>query len=262
MLPPFRPALLAFDLDGTLIPDQDKNLNVETSALLAELRTLDLKLAVITGRDGLSDRVREEACLHAEAANNGGTIRIGDEIIHTEKLAPEDLDLLLNHGLDGGEIVISGEGGYAVPENSAAPREWMEKHGVTYLTPAGKQTAYKVRYSHPQAASYAEHLRATQPHLVVTGGLEPYLNFVSVTPKNATKSIALRRIAAALRIPLDYTVAFGDSDNDADLLETAGFAVQIGTHPHLTPHADWQLAEQAELNGYLRRLIEQLHART
>lgn len=259
-LPPFRPALLAFDLDGTLIPDQDRHLTEETSSLLAELCALNIKLAIITGRDGLSERMRTDGHLHAEAANNGGTIRVGDQVIYAEKLKPEDLELLLRHGLTGAEVVIYGEAGYAVPADSDAPADWMQKHGVTLLTDEGKQTAYKVRFHHPEAAAYANHLRATQPQLVVTGGIEPYLNFVSVTPRQATKSIALKRIAAALNAPLAYTVAFGDSDNDADLLEAAGFAVQIGTHPHLTPHADVQLNEQAELPGYLRRLIAHLRA--
>ena len=51
-------------------------------------------------------------------------------------------------------------------------------------------------------------------------------------------------------------MAFGDSDNDADLLEAAGFAVQIGTHPLLTPHADVQLEHQRDLNDYLSHVLD------
>lgn len=263
-LPPFRPALLAFDLDGTLIPEQERNLSAETSTILGELRALDVKLAVITGRDVVTKHLRQEAHLDADAANNGGIIHVAGESRYEEFLDAEDVERLLQHGLtpladaEYPPAFAFSAKGHAVPDDGATRREWMEKHRVSFLSDEHRNTAYKVLYSHPDAGAYAEHLRATQPHLVVTGGMEPYAHFVSVTPKNATKSTALRRIAEALGVPLAQTIAFGDSDNDADMLEAAGFAVQIGNHPHLTPHADVTLAEQGELDGYLRRLAEYL----
>ncbi|MFC3862069.1 HAD hydrolase family protein [Deinococcus antarcticus] len=221
-----------------------------------------ITLSLRSGNSCVTERLRQEGHWHATAANNGGLIHVAGTLLHEETLTEADVDALLRHGLPGvpespyPTALVFSRHGHAISSDEAVDAERMAKYGIQYLTPEHKRGAYKVLYSHPQAADHASHLRATQPHLVVTGGIEPYLNFVSVTPRNATKSMALKRIAAALNIPLEYTVAFGDSDNDADLLETAGFAVQIGTHPHLTPHADVQLPEQAGLNSYLRGLIE------
>lgn len=261
MFPSFRPALLAFDLDGTLIPEQDRNLSGETTELLRQLSELGVKLAAITGRNTVTERIRREGHLHATAANNGGLIHVEGTLLHEELLTEGDVDALLRHGLPHDSetpyptaLIISRDG-YSVSPDERVDAEWMAQNNIRHLTAAQKRATYKVLYSHPQAADYANHLRVTQPHLAVTGGMEPYLNFVSVTPRNAMKGVALRRIASALNIPLEHTVAFGDSNNDADLLETAGFAVQIGTHPHLTPHANVQLMEQRELNTYLGDLI-------
>ena len=194
MLPPFRPALLAFDLDGTLIPEQERNLSIETSELMRQLGATGMKLAAITGRDTVTERLREEGGLHATAANNGGLIHVAGTLLHEETLTEADVDALLRHGLPGvpespyPTALVFSRHGHAITPQDTVDAEWMKKFGIKHLTPQHRKTAYKVLYSHPQAAAQANHLRITQPHLVVTGGSEPYLNFVSVTPRKPRKA--------------------------------------------------------------------------
>ncbi|MCR5294372.1 MAG: HAD family hydrolase [Lachnospiraceae bacterium] len=47
-------------------------------------------------------------------------------------------------------------------------------------------------------------------------------------PKGFSKGTGIRKVAELLGIPLDRTVAFGDSVNDLPMLETAGTAVVMG----------------------------------
>ena len=56
--PPVLPLLLAFDLDGTLIPEGGLTVPVSTRAALARLRKLGVQVAVITGRDAAPADVR------------------------------------------------------------------------------------------------------------------------------------------------------------------------------------------------------------
>jgi hydroxymethylpyrimidine pyrophosphatase-like HAD family hydrolase len=54
-----------------------------------------------------------------------------------------------------------------------------------------------------------------------------------------TKGSGLAFVASALGIELDRVVAFGDGENDVELLEVAGFGVAVeGGHPRLLAIAD------------------------
>lgn len=131
----------------------------------------------------------------------------------------------------------------------------MEKHACPPIGPAHRRSALKVRYHHPEAGAWAAHLRATRPHLVVTGGLDPSPNEVDVTAPSTDKGTVLRRITAHLGVDPARVVAFGDSDNDAPLLREAAFGVQVGPHAHLSGLADTRLGGQADLVPYLETLL-------
>lgn len=266
MVVPTLPLLLAFDLDGTLIPDQGGALDADTVQALRTLQGMGVKLAIITGRDEVPSAVLEAVAFDATAPNNGGAIRIQGELRHEALLGEADVAAALAHDLPGAQTVVVTRTGpfLAWPAEAEVPvqvQAWLDRHQVPLLTGAAQRTAFKVRLSHPDAARFAASLRESHPHLVVTGGCEPYLSTVCVTPAEADKAIALARIAQALGISLERTVAFGDSDNDVTLLRAAGHAVQVGAQPYLSGVADERIDKQAELGQYLldlaRRLSEQ-----
>lgn len=81
----------------------------------------------------------------------------------------------------------------------------------------------------PVAASYAERLcSALADRAYVTRSLP---EFVEVLDPAVDKGAAFRFVAARLGIPMEQTVAVGDSWNDAPLLEAAGFGVAMGSAP-------------------------------
>ena len=55
-----------------------------------------------------------------------------------------------------------------------------------------------------------------------------------------TKGSGLAFVAAQLGLDLDRIVAFGDGENDVELLDVAGFGIAVeGAHPRLQAIADW-----------------------
>ncbi|MDV6374102.1 HAD-IIB family hydrolase, partial [Deinococcus sp. ZS9-10] len=68
---------MAFDLDGTLITEQGREVDAATAKALARLRAVGVKLAIITGRDMAPDAVLEVMQPDAVATNNGGRIVVG-----------------------------------------------------------------------------------------------------------------------------------------------------------------------------------------
>ena len=51
---------------------------------------------------------------------------------------------------------------------------------------------------------------------------------IEVSSKRANKANGLKRLCSLLNIPLEETIAVGDSDNDRGILQTAGFSVAMG----------------------------------
>jgi Cof subfamily protein (haloacid dehalogenase superfamily) len=96
----------------------------------------------------------------------------------------------------------------------------------------------------PAAAAYAEQLRERLAGRAnVTRSLP---EFVEVLDLQADKGKALRFVAQRLNVPMERTLAIGDSWNDAPLLEAAGFAIAMGSAPpELRAIADAVVADVA-----------------
>lgn len=81
----------------------------------------------------------------------------------------------------------------------------------------------------PDAERYAGELRQRfAGRAYVTRSLP---EFVEVLDPSVDKGDAFRFVANRLGVPLDRTMAIGDSWNDAPLLRAAGFAVAMGSAP-------------------------------
>ncbi|GHG15360.1 HAD hydrolase family protein [Deinococcus indicus] len=260
-LPVTPPLLMAFDLDGTLIPDAGREVQPDAAQALERLRALGVKLAIITGRDTPPSQVLRVMEPDAVATNNGGRILIGEDL-HTEaRFSDADLEAALAHELDGARVVLfTADGLYVDLPPGVEPEPWMVLRQFRPLADAPREGILKVGYYHPQVAALAGRLRTTHPHLVLTGAQDPYPHFLTVTPQGAHKGAALTLIADALNVPHTQTVAFGDSDNDEAMLEIAGYAVQVGSLPLLTPHANTRVPQQADLGAFLHAWADRLAA--
>ncbi len=262
--PPVSPLLLAFDLDGTLIPDGGLTVPASTRAALARLRTLGVQVAVITGRDAPPPDVLDAARPAAVATNNGGTVRVGDQHHLELHFGQDDLRAVLAHGLEDARVIaFTAHRIYLdAPEGTPTP-DWLRdrQHAPLSALPEDERIL-KVGFYHPGIRGWRDALTQSHPHLVITGAQEPYTDFLTVTPAGADKGAALLAIAGALGIAMAQTVAFGDSDNDVAMLEVAGHAVQLGDLPLLRQHADEALSGPEALGAYLNALAERLELET
>jgi Cof subfamily protein (haloacid dehalogenase superfamily) len=83
--------------------------------------------------------------------------------------------------------------------------------------------------------------------------------FLELAQRGVTKGSGLAFAASHLGFSLERTVAFGDGENDVELLEAAGYGVAVeGSHPRLLDVADW-LCPPAEEEG-VAQVIEAMLA--
>ena len=232
----------AFDLDGTLLR-RDLEITGRTLAAVDGLRERGMRLVVATGRR------YESAVEHAEKLGFGGEDPVvcyggsmvrrmdGETLLH--RTLPKDLGLEVlewaaGRGLHArvfvdGRVITS-------PNSPAALRfsKRLEEPGIVvvdspaeWLAGAQEEPTKLVIVDHPDDVPgwLDEAQEAFRGRLFVTRSLPHY---VEVGGLEGTKSTALEFLCKQWGIAPERVLAFGDADNDVDMLRFAGCGVAVG----------------------------------
>ena len=232
----------AFDLDGTLLR-RDLEITARTLAAVEGLRQQGMRLVVATGRR------YESAVEHAETLGFGGDDPVvcyggsmvrrmdGETLLH--RTLPKDLGLeVLRWAAErdlharvfvNGRVITS-------PSSPAALRfsKRLEEPGIVeadspaeWLAGAEEEPTKLVIVDHPDdvPAWLEEAQEAFRDRLFVTRSLPHY---VEVGGLEGTKSTALEFLCGRWGIDPERVLAFGDADNDVDMLRFAGRGVAVG----------------------------------
>jgi Cof subfamily protein (haloacid dehalogenase superfamily) len=232
----------AFDLDGTVLR---RNLRItdKTVAALQSLRERGMRLVVATGRR--FEGAREHAARlgftdHDPLICYGGSMvrrMNGETLLHRtlpKRLSIEVLEWAARRDLHArvfvdGKIITSPDTP-AVLEHlrrNAEPDVSVVDSPAQWLRSGGQEPTKLVIVDHPDdiggwleeaRAAFAGRLFVTRslPHYVEVGGLE------------GTKSKALRFLCERWGIEPGRVLAFGDADNDIDMLRFAGRGIAVG----------------------------------
>jgi Cof subfamily protein (haloacid dehalogenase superfamily) len=263
----------AFDLDGTVLR-RDLTITDATVDALRELRERGMRLVVATGRRF------EGARKHAERLGfrgedpvicyGGSMVRRmnGETLLHhnvPKDLSIEVIEWAAQKGLHArvftdGKIIVSPETPAALKhladrepdvEVVESPADWL-RHG-------GEEPTKLVIVDHPdeiptwldeaqRVFSGRLHVTRSLPHYVEVGGLE------------GTKSSALKFLCGRWGIDPARTLAFGDADNDIDMLSFAGLGVVVGGMTEEVRAAADAVAPPVSEDGvasFVRRLVEE-----
>ena len=238
--------LIALDLDGTLL-DGNKNLTNENKAALERAAFEGIEIVPATGRfyKGMPQIIRDLPFVNYVISINGAQVydvKNGKTVCGSE--IPWERAVSVMEFLDGIDVIYDcyqdGWGRmtqrlYDMAEEYAANIHSLEmikklRTPVPELKEYLKQKASGVQKI--QAffrdmdfrARMLEELPVKFPDLVVTTSI---VNNIEINSKDATKGIALKKLADYLEIPVSQTMAFGDDFNDITMLETAGIGVAM-----------------------------------
>jgi Cof subfamily protein (haloacid dehalogenase superfamily) len=266
-------ALGAFDLDGTVLR-RDLRITPRTVAALDRLRERGTRLVVATGRR--FEGAREHASRLGFTQDDpvicygGSMVRRmngGETLLHfrlQRNLGVEVLEWAAHRDLHArvfvdGRIITS-------PETSAAMKhlrrsDWPDVSIVDspadWLRGGGEEPTKLVLVDHPERvqrwlgearAAFAGRLFVTRslPHYVEVGGLK------------GTKSTALRFLCDHWGVDPARTIAFGDADNDVDMLRFVGHGVAVGGMTDEVRKAADAVAPPVDEDGvasYLEKLL-------
>lgn len=234
------PKLFAFDIDGTLL-ESGHEIALPLQTALQALERMGHHIVLITGRTRVPLKLLQQTRAVAHSVCNGARVFVGDTLLVQHPHDPEFLERLLEMLPRDAEVTLSGDGVLLATQTDPPDVVLEAWHNLGRLFPLEQYPWYpifNVQIKHPSCAQ----LRKTIPAMLgsmmlgavqVFGGLEPYLEYLSIVPVQANKGVALEGIAQNLGIALQSCLAFGDADNDLPMLERAGVAVQVGENPVL-----------------------------
>lgn len=238
--------LIAMDLDGTLL-NRQKTVSPENQKALEDASAQGIKLAVSTGRAlvTIPSCVRDNPVFDYAITSNGAEVYRCDtgELLHSVNLTPHSVDVVLDVIGDrrvGWEVFMEGK---AFGEAYYVEHPWefgMPSPSIGYI----KRTRVPVedikgfiRENRERIAvldlvigdqklreEVLQDLNACGEPLYVTASMDER---IEILHENAGKAAGIKKLCDLEGISPSETAAFGDADNDLDMLLYAGVGIAM-----------------------------------
>ena len=234
------PSLIALDLDGTLFDSAGRPLPSTIAAIHAALRRGTV-VALASGRDAwalrlLAQRFGLDPARLVFVGLNGTTIVDGatDALLWSASIDHDVLSRLMEHlrrfevtpSISAGELLyVEDAAGFNVAVEASLNGQRVLALERLESVPA---PAHKVLVSAPPAVLAAQHGAIVAPFAGELDFAFSAPTHLECIPRGVNKGAALRHYCEIAGLDLADTVAFGDHENDIEMLRTAGLGVAMG----------------------------------
>ena len=221
--------IVFFDVDGTLTNSEDGTISDSTKKALKALKNNGIKVVAATGRPLSMCKELVELGIDTFITANGGYVKHKEKVIHK---IPMDKKVML-------EVIE-----FAIKENHALSyyTEDFSMNGINDLKifKALQETLSLREYPNTNTLIYDEEVYLmclfandddvlkyikTFPHLTFKRW-HPYV--LNVLQHDVSKSIAILKVLDYFGIDRSESLAFGDGENDVDMLELVGLSIAMG----------------------------------
>lgn len=238
-----------FDIDGTLLNDM-KKVQRSTQKAIREMKKQGILVGLATGRGpGFVAPFMENLGLDFAVTYNGQYIITRDKVLYQNQLPKSviykaikfaslnrmEISLGSADGLLGSNIINMGTSVFGQVVSSIVPRKWtksvessfknlirrVKPQNSDYLMTMMKQPVYQIVLITTQTKKLLE----VFPHSTVTRS-SPYSADVISQGQSKIKGIA--RVGEVFGFKLSEVMAFGDSENDMEMLGGVGVSVAMG----------------------------------
>lgn len=240
-----------FDIDGTLLNDR-KNVQKSTIKAIRNLKDQGILVGLATGRGpSFVQPFLENLGLDFAVTYNGQYIYSRSEIIYTNQLSKTTVYRLIRYagarrreislgtasGLLGSGIIGLGTSRLGQIISSLVPRKWAKaiersfKHFIRRIKPQNidslmvilREPIYQVDLVATEGES--ERIQKQFPRVKLTRS-SPYS--MDVISEGQSKVKGIERVGQRYGFDLSEVIAFGDSDNDIEMLSQVGIGVAMG----------------------------------
>ncbi|MDH6245416.1 HAD family hydrolase [Mycobacterium sp. OTB74] len=248
------PALIATDIDGTLL-DDGENVTPRTRAAVHTAVRDGAGFVLATGRPPrwIPPVVDALGMAPLAVCANGAVIydAATDRIVSAHTLAPDalaELAEIARRVIPGVGLAVERVGRSAldesIPQFASSPGYEHAWHNPdnTEVSVEDMLSVPAVKLLIRKAGARSSDMAAAlAPHVGLTGDLTYSTNngLIEVLPLGLSKATGVAEIIAPLGITADDVVAFGDMPNDVPMLAWAGLGVAMGhAHPEALAAAD------------------------
>ncbi|MED4016861.1 Cof-type HAD-IIB family hydrolase [Sutcliffiella cohnii] len=262
--------LIAVDLDGTLLSD-DKKVSQRNKAALQEAMKQGHEVVIATGRPFRASYMYYQevgmttpivnfngAFVHHPQNDNWGTFHeplsldVVKEVIQVSEkyqihnILAEVMDDVYFHFHDEKLLDIFGFGNPRMETGDL--KQILKKDPTSVLIHASEDEVEKIRkYLSEVHAEVIDHRRWAAPWHVI-----------EIVRSGINKAVGLKKVADYYNIPTSNIIAFGDEDNDFEMIEFAGVGVAMGNAiPQLKERAN-VITKTNEENGIAHFLEKNL----
>lgn len=252
-----RPTLIASDVDGTLIDDENR-VSARTMKVLQSARGSGVELVLATGRPPrwiaeITDQFGDSSPVRYAVCANGAILYDveHDHVMVTAAMHPEALELLVERAyrVIPGCGIAAEQAGKSANDAATAPfvatsgyrHAWLNPDHVevgddeVFAEPAVKLL---VRQPEMRSSEMAERMNeVVGPLAQVTYSTDNGL--IELSLPDTHKASGLTALAALAELDASRVIAFGDMPNDAEMLAWASHGVAMGhAHPAARAAAD------------------------
>lgn len=260
--------MLFFDIDGTLISPDHFTLSPRNRQALRAAQEAGVRLCVASGRClGILPQEVLDFGFDYAITSNGAAVRDlkAGKRLHTMGVSAEDAraaygvlrvkaDFLEWFVEDG--ILVTKAHHDLIGRRELPP--WHEAYFNRGNTPVtdniedyldagapGLEKINLVRYPHAQIVEFKEAL-ARLNRFTLSGSIGKGLE---INAPGCTKGAAIRWLCGSLGVDIADTAAFGDADNDIEMLQTVGCGVAMGNAPDAVKAAARQVTDRYDRDG-------------
>lgn len=220
--------IVFFDIDGTLVKLGEKTLSDKTAYTLRKLREKGIRICIATGRSP-SALPELGIAFDAYLTFNGSLCYTESETIHSDPIPSSTVQQLIQNAAAIGRPVS------VATRTRLAANGWdqdlSDYYDIAHLTltvaedfeEACQEGVYQLMLGSPQ----------TEPPAVIQGvdGVKAVFSWdraVDVICANSGKGTGIRKILEHFGLSVSQALAFGDSNNDLEMLQTAGTGIAMG----------------------------------
>ena len=221
--------LIVFDWDDTLYDSKHQELANYSISVLNELKGKDdVLIGIASGRAAFYFK-KFGINFDVYVTNNGQYVKVYDEVIFENKVDPQLFKDLLKWTKEKGGtcFMVHSELGIYRAEEASNP-EILDHISYKRIDNYGPHQN-DLPYGHILLCAYDpqfdDELREKLPNYII----HRYHGYmVDIIPKNTTKLESVLKAAKVLNIAKENIIAFGDSNNDLEMIEGVGIGIAMG----------------------------------
>ncbi|AVK63504.1 Cof-type HAD-IIB family hydrolase [Lactobacillus sp. CBA3606] len=231
--------LAVFDIDDTLLA-RNKKLLPSTIKSIEKLKQQNINVAIATGRNlAMAKKVISALDLRDFVLCNGSAAFANHQQVHQQTLSTANMATLVKAADEQHVDIVfeSLDGLHAHTHPSAATQAVLATFHAPEMT---YDPDYYLTHDTYQAMMFYDHaMHQRLPHAAEFSFVRFHEFGVDVIPKVGSKAAGIAKLAAALNVAPADVVAFGDNQNDREMLKHAGIGIAMGNAtPEIKAYAD------------------------